>query len=125
MQVPVGGGQEHFAVTGQAPGIGALDEPAQHQNSLGPARGGPLPRPGIGALAVSGQPAADRAGSGFGDIKGGTIGHPRGASWGSSGILVETDPAHRSRVHPPATHPDPCHRAEHTPGSRHPDEKTS
>ena len=125
VQVPVSGGLRDTGVAGQGPHISAVLEPPQHHNGLDPGGGGPLMRAGVVGAAVGGQPAADGTHSGDGYVDSGTIGHPRGASWGSSGILVETDPAHRSRVHPPATHPDPCHRAEHTPGSRHPDEKTS
>ena len=74
MQVPTGHGQGCLAVAGQAPRADALDESTQHQDGLGPARGGPLPQLGGDLLAVGGEPAADGAGGGSGNVKGGTTG---------------------------------------------------
>lgn len=125
MQVAVGRGQRDATVPGQGPKISALDEPAQHQHRLDPGRGGPLAGADVVGLAMGGQPAADGAGGGNGNVERGTIGHRCGASLGSSGILVETDPAFRPCVHLPKTRPNPQHPNDPHPTTPNPDEKGS
>ena len=125
MQVPTGHGPGYLAVAGQAPRADALDESTQHQDGLGPARGGPLPQLGGDLLAVGGEPAADGAGGGSGNVKGGTTGQLAEFLGQYAGSWSEPILPTSLRVRPPATHPDPRHPNEHASSIHHPDEKTS
>ena len=78
VQVAVGRGQRDATVPGQGLKIGGIDEPAQHQNGLDPAGRRPLAGAQVMSLAVGGEPAADRPGSGNRNIKRGTIGQHAG-----------------------------------------------
>ena len=113
VQVAVAGGLRYPGVAGQGPYIGAVLEPPQHQDGLAPGRAGPLMRAGVVGATVGGQPAADGAHSGDGDVESGTIGHPRGAflagrfSW-SKATLPHGSACPRSDTpHPGPTCPSP------------------
>ena len=78
MQIPVGRGPAHPRVAGQGGQGGARHHPPQQEHRLNPTGGRPLPRPRVMGPAVGGQPQADGAGDGLGNIQSGRIGHPRG-----------------------------------------------
>lgn len=73
VQVPVAAGLADPRVAGQHVDVGAVDQPAQHQDRLGPAGRGPLQGRVSKPVAVGLDPAG-HAGDGFGgDVEGGTI----------------------------------------------------
>ena len=113
VQVAVAGGLRDPGVAGQGPHIGAVLEPPQHQDGLAPGRAGPLMRADVVGATVSGQPAADGAHSGDGDVESGTIGHPRGAflagrfSWSKTTLPHGSACPRSDTPHPGPTCPSP------------------
>ena len=112
VQVAVAGGLPDPGVAGQGPHIGAVLEPPQHQDGLAPGRAGPLMRADVVGATVSGQPAADGAHSGDGDVESGTIGHPRGAflagrfSWSKTTLPHGSACPRSDTPHPTPPRPD-------------------
>jgi len=130
VQVAVAGGLRDPGVAGQGPHIGALLEPPQHQDGLTPGRAGPLMRADVVGATVSGQPAADGAHSGDGDVESGTIGQHAEpflrAGFLGRKQLCRTAPRASAPTHPTPARPTlPRHHNTHGTSTITPDEKTS
>ena len=130
VQVAVAGGLPDPGVAGQGPHIGAVLEPPQHQDGLAPGRAGPLMRADVVGATVSGQPAADGAHSGNGDVESGTIGQ-HAEPFLRAGFLGRKQLCRTAPRAPAPTHPTPArpalprHHNTHGTSTIIPDEKTS
>ena len=128
--VAVAGGLRDPGVAGQGPHICAVLEPPQHQDGLAPGRAGPLMRADVVGATVSGQPAADGAHSGDGDVESGTIGQ-HAEPFLRAGFLGRKQLCRTAPRAPAPTHPTPArptlprHHNTHGTSTITPDDKTS
>ena len=128
--VAVAGGLRDPGVAGQGPHICAVLEPPQHQDGLAPSRAGPLMRADVVGATVSGQPAADGAHSGDGDVESGTIGQ-HAEPFLRAGFLGRKQLCRTAPRAPAPTHPTPArptlprHHNTHGTSTITADEKTS
>ena len=112
-QVAVGGGVADVRVRGEGVQVGAVAQPAQHEEHLGEYRACPLPGPRLGTVPMPGQPAGHRLQDGRRHVVAGTMGHGDELPAKRSQVYGETSlvPGARPRIPPAATSGDASGRA--------------